>query len=47
MREVFPWLTCALIVMGGGASGWLLSGSWLAALLAALVTASFVRPGRA
>ncbi|MCU4651740.1 hypothetical protein N8I71_02800 [Roseibacterium sp. SDUM158016] len=47
MSNVFAWVTSALIVSGIGAAGWVLSQSLVVALLAALVAASFVRPGRA
>ncbi|MGP1356408.1 hypothetical protein [Roseicyclus sp.] len=47
MNVVFPWIMCALIVAGFGAAGWMLSGSGVVALGAALASASFVRPGRA
>jgi hypothetical protein len=47
MSTVFPWVMCALIVAGFGAAAWMLSGSVIVAILAALASASFVRPGRA
>jgi DNA-binding NtrC family response regulator len=47
MSNVFAWVTSALIVSGIGAAGWVLSQSLVVVLLAALVAASFVRPGRA
>lgn len=46
MREIFPRVMVALIVSGGAAAGWLVSGSLVAALLAALLAVFFVRPGR-
>ena len=47
MSTVFPWVMCALIVAGFGAAAWMLSDSVIVALLAALASASLVRPGRA
>jgi hypothetical protein len=45
MARIVPWITCGLIVLGGAAGGWLLTGSLWGAVALALMTAGFVQPG--